>query len=917
MEEPADRDGAAAAGARARSHGAQLVQVLSDPPRGAGARGLRPDDADRARGGRGARGGARHGAALRGDLQHRRARGAAAVRDPAAARRRGAAAAAVRRASDGAGSVASQDGAALAAPRRLPALPARGQRGQGAGGSRLPARDRAARRDRERALVAARGDGGARLAGSRASGGARGAAPAREPQIVQGAIERVRFSNPDSGFTVALLRPEGEGAGGGPVTIVGVLPSLEEGDWVRCEGRWEESPRFGRQFKVSACLPSTPQTAAGIERYLGSKRVSGVGAELARRIVAHFGADTLRVLESEPERLREVEGIGRKRQQQLIEGWQAHARERAAMVFLHGLGIGSGQAHRIYRCYGERTEAIVRDNPYRLTTEVWGIGFTIADRIARALGIEADAPARLEAALRYVLQESADRGHVCVQRSELVTRTAEKLGLAPEPVERALEAVLERGDLVERQRAVAGGEPQRWIYLPNLEAAERAVAARLVALERAPSGWPSIRIEAAIDWVQQRRRIRLAPSQRRALACVLSEKVSVITGGPGVGKTTVVASLLEIVRAKRIPVRLAAPTGRAAKRMQEATGCEAMTVHRLLKWNPRTRDFEHGREHPIPDCGLLVVDETSMLDIVLTERLLDAVPSAAHLVLVGDPDQLPSVGPGAVLRDIVGSGVVPVARRTEVHRQASGSSIVEAAHAIHRGQMPPWPPLGDPGGFAFVEADTPERALETVVRLVLERLPREFGFDPVRDIQVLAPMHRGGCGVQALNARLAERLGAAAGAAGGSVVRGGRRFAAGTKVIQLRNDYDREVYNGDIGVVAWVDAEAKRLEVDFDGRRVPYTFAQLDEVDLAYAVSVHKSQGSEYPCVVLPLLTQHFVMLRRNLLYTAVTRGKRQVVVVGQRRALQRAVGHGGEELRRNSFLGQRLAEAAGRAGAG
>ncbi len=475
--------------------------------------------------------------------------------------------------------------------------------------------------------------------------------------------------------------------------------------------------------------------------------------------------------------------------------------------------------------------------------------------------------------------------------------------MASEPLEAALDRQLEAQAIVEERWPCEHEDAQRWIYLHNLHGAECRVAKRLAELVHAPRGLPPIDIERAIAWVEQRRRIRLAPSQREALRRVLDAKVSVITGGPGVGKTTIVASLLEIVRAKRVRVRLAAPTGRAAKRMQEACGLEAMTIHRLLHWNPRIGGFEHGPDNPVPECDLLVLDEASMLDLPLAQRLFCALPTRAHVVIVGDRDQLPSVGPGNVLGDIADAGVVPVARLQEVHRQAQGSAIIACAHAVNRGEMPSFAPPGAGADLEFIEVRSPEQALETITQLVCHDLPRRFGFDPLREIQVLAPMHRGGAGVQALNARLAERLGAGASA---SVVRAGRRFAVGAKVIQLKNDYEHEVYNGDIGVVSRVDAGEQTLAVEFDGREVPYRFGELDELDLAYAVSIHKSQGSEYPCVVIPLLTQHFMMLRRNLLYTAITRARRHVVLVGQRRAIGIAV-RTDDTGRRGSFLAARL----------
>lgn len=754
-------------------------------------------------------------------------------------------------------------------------------------------------------------------------GGARAAAAAAAREQVCGVVERVSYHDEASQFTVARLRCDeggasseravgGGGGGGGAraaVTIVGRMPALQEGEWVQCEGRFVDDPQWGRQFQVTSCEVASPTTAHGIQRYLGSGLVKGVGPELARRIVERFGERTLQVLETEPERLREVEGIGRKRQRQLIEAWNEHRALRRIMVFLRGHGIGAAHAMRVWRSYGEAAIERVRENPYRLAAEIWGIGFGTADRLARALGVPADAPARAEAGLRHALERAADEGHVCVPRQELLVRATELLGVGTEGLEQALDRLVAAGAV--RQEAPGSSGPH--VYLCHLHAAECGLAERLAALQRAPSALPPIRVPEAIAWVEQRRGVVLAPSQRHALALALGSKVCVVTGGPGVGKTTIVACLLEIVRAKRGRVRLAAPTGRAAKRLQEATGHEAMTVHRLLRWNPRARDFEYGPEHPLPDCDLLVLDETSMVDVLLMHRLLLALPAAAHLVLVGDRDQLPSVGPGSVLADIIASGAVPVARLTEVHRQAAGSAIVAGAHAVNRGELPALRELGAGADLCFVEAGRPELALAAICDLVARVLPGRFGLDPVRDIQVLAPMHRGACGVQAINERLGEVLrpagAAGGGVAGRAIVRQGRRFARGTKVIQLRNDYDRDVYNGDIGVVARVDPEQDELEVAFDDRRLRYAGSDLDQLDLAFAVSIHKSQGSEYPCVVVPLLTQHYMMLQRNLLYTAITRGRRLAVLVGQRRAVVIAV-RNDRTQRRGSFLDVRLAAA-------
>jgi exodeoxyribonuclease V alpha subunit len=726
-------------------------------------------------------------------------------------------------------------------------------------------------------------------------------------ESVQGVLERITFRNAETHFTVGKLKATGKSD---LVTIVGTLAGVNEGEWLRCEGRFETSREYGPQFRIEAFEASTPETAYGIEKYLGSGIVPGIGGEIARRIVARFGEDTLRVIEKEPRRLFEVEGIGPKRQAQIVRAWDEHRALRRVMVFLRGHGVGAAHAARIHKAYGERAVERVTENPYRLAHEVFGIGFQTADRIARSLGVPADSPRRADAGVQHVLAELSGEGHVCVPRRAAVEKAAAILGLAKEAIEAAVSREIARGALVEERRPARAADAEPWLYLRHLHAAEAGLAAGLSRLLRAPRGLPPIKSDLAIDWVEKRRGISLAPSQREALKLALDSKIAVITGGPGVGKTTIVAALLDIVEAKGARARLAAPTGRAAKRLEEATGREAKTIHRLLKWNPRTADFEHGADHPI-DGDLLILDECSMIDLPLMQRTVAALKPSAHLIVVGDRDQLPSVGPGNVLSDLVASGALPVARLTEIFRQARESRIVVNAHRINRGELPELLPLPEGEGrgapasdFYFAKAEDPLRAVERIKWIVRDFLPRRLGVDPLRDVQVLAPMHRGDVGVRALNEELQRLLGCGRGPA---VTRAGRTFAAGDKVIQLQNDYEKEVYNGDVGIVERIDEEAAEIAVRYDEERlVRYSFSDLDELELAYAVSIHKSQGSEYRCVVIPLLTQHYVMLQRNLLYTAITRGKRCVVIVGQPRAVAIAVKND-ETRRRGSFLAERL----------
>ncbi len=735
-------------------------------------------------------------------------------------------------------------------------------------------------------------------------------APPAAQETLTGVLERITFQNEETHFTVAKVRLPGRAE---LATIVGTLVAVEVGETLRCSGRWETTREWGPQFRVEQYAALTPATAYGIERYLGSGLVRGVGPALAKRIVEMFGDRTLAVLEEEPRRLREVEGIGAKREAMLVSAWREHRAVRDVMVFLQGHGIGPAHAARIYKTYGERAVARVSEDPYRLADDVWGIGFTTADRIAKALGVPVDSPKRAGAGVRYILKRASEDGHVCLARKTLVEEAAKALALEPGAVDAAVAREIESGAVIEERRPAGAIDAEPWCYVRGLFDAERALAAALRRLRDGPRGLPPIKTDKAIEWVEARRKLSLGASQREALRAAIESKVCVVTGGPGVGKTTIVASLCDIVEAKGARVRLAAPTGRAAKRLEESTGRAATTIHRLLKWNPRSAEFEHGADNPLPACDLLVLDEASMIDLPLMGRVVAALPPSAHLVVVGDRDQLPSVGPGSVLGDLVASRAVPVARLTEIYRQAATSRIVTEAHRVNAGETPELPPLEEGAGdFHFVRADTPEAALEAVRRLVVEVLPRRFGLDPVRDVQVLAPMHRGEAGVKALNLALQSALapGGGAGAAQARVERHGRSFGAGDKVLQLRNNYDKEVYNGDVGIVGTIDFEAQDLEVRYDGgaRAVRYGFGELDELDLGFCVSIHKSQGSEYPCVVVLLLTQHFVMLQRNLLYTAITRGKRRVILVGQPRAVSIAA-RNGDVRRRFGFLAERLRE--------
>jgi exodeoxyribonuclease V alpha subunit len=719
-------------------------------------------------------------------------------------------------------------------------------------------------------------------------------------ETLEGTLDKIVFQNPSSQWTVARLLRDG---GGPPVTVVGALLGVQPGTPLVLRGAWVTDKKYGEQFKVEAYHPRTPATAVGIEKYLGSGLVPGIGPELAKRIVARFGVDTLDVIGGQPTRLTEVEGIGPSRARRISAAWVAQKDIQDVMVFLRGHGVAAGHAVRIYKRYGKDAIGLIRANPYRLAIDIWGIGFKTADGIARQLGMAMTAPERLEAGLVHVLGELADDGHCHAPEETLIDRTAEllavDLGLLAGPLERLAASGLVVRETLGTTRAVS---------LHALWEAETTAAQALAALADGPARPAGIDVEAALAAFEAEAGFALAPAQRRAVLAATRDKLVVITGGPGVGKTTIVKAVVTLARAAQRAIALAAPTGRAAKRLAEATGLPAVTLHRLLEFQPQSGRFQRDAAQPL-DADLVVIDEASMIDVGLCRALAVALPPRARLVLVGDIDQLPSVGPGAVLGDVIRSGRAAVVSLDEIFRQAAASRIVTSAHRINRGELPELEaPAGDDArrsDFYFVEREEPSAAQATLLDLVAERIPKRFGFDPITEIQVLAPMHRGELGTMALNKLLQDRLNPAGGR---ELTRGGRSYRIGDKVMQIKNDHDREVYNGDLGVVRGVEDDALLVELS-DGRAVPYEASELDELTHAYAISVHKSQGSEYPCVVVPLLTQHYLMLQRNLLYTAVTRGKRLVVLLGSRRAVGMAVKNG-EQGQRFTWLADRLRRA-------
>ncbi|RMH44345.1 MAG: ATP-dependent RecD-like DNA helicase [Deltaproteobacteria bacterium] len=718
-----------------------------------------------------------------------------------------------------------------------------------------------------------------------------------------GTLERIVYHNDATHWTVAKVAPE---AGGGEVTVVGALAGVAPGTALMLHGAWVDDPRYGRQFKVASYATKAPETLVGIERYLGSGLIPGIGPELAKRIVAKFGLRTLDVINADPTRLREVDGIGPARAEKIAAVWVEQRDVQNVMVFLRGHGVSSAYAARIFKKYGGDAVAIIRDNPYRLCLDIWGIGFRTADRIARSLGIAADAPERLEAGLVHVLGEFGADGHLHAPEAELIAAAARIL----EVDGGALRAPLRR--LVDQRLVVAEslGDRGTCYSLAAMWQAERDAAAAFAAVAATPMPPAARDIDRAIADFERAARVKLADQQRTAVAAAARDKCVVITGGPGVGKTTIVRAILAVFGRGRRKVALAAPTGRAAKRLAETTGAGAQTLHRLLAFQPRGGYFDHNADNPL-DVDTVIVDEASMVDIELFRALVVALPATAQLILVGDVDQLPSVGPGSVLRDVIASGAATVVRLTEIFRQAAASRIVTTAHRINRGELPDLDRAGTPddADFFFIERSDPVAARDTIVELAAERIPRRFGLDPVVDIQVLSPMHRGELGTAALNAALQARLNPARDG-DPSARRGDRPFRAGDKVMQIRNNYDKEVFNGDIGVIRDIGERGDRVVVELtDGRRATYDRDELDQLVHAYAVSVHKAQGSEYPAVILPLVTQHYMMLQRNLLYTAITRGKRLVVLVGTRRAVAMAVRN--DSMRQRwTWLHRRIADA-------
>jgi exodeoxyribonuclease V alpha subunit len=719
---------------------------------------------------------------------------------------------------------------------------------------------------------------------------------------LSGQIERITFTNEDNGFTIAKIKVYGRRD---LVTVIGAIVNPTPGEIIKMKGEWGNHPQYGEQFKIVFCETTTPATVHGIEKYLGSGLIKGIGPVMAKRIVKMFKEKTLDVIENEIDKLADVEGIGQKRIGMIRKAWEEQKEIRTVMIFLQDHGVSSGYAAKIYKQYGNGSIKVVQDNPYQLATDIFGIGFITADKIAEKLGFAKDSDLRAAAGILYVLHELTDDGHVYYPYERLIEKCKEMLEIDREIIVKAMGTVsVDKQIVIEdiNQDIAEFKENNKAVYLSGYHIAEKNLAARLKTLINTPQSIKKIDSAKAIEWVQEKLSITLAEKQIDAVQRSAENKVMVITGGPGTGKTTIINAILKIFAAKQTKIMLAAPTGRAAKRMSETTGHEAKTIHRMLEFNMRKGGFKKNEESPL-DCQLLIVDEASMIDTLLMHHLLKAIPPTSTFIMVGDVNQLPSVGAGNVLKDIIDAGIAPVVQLNEIFRQAKESSIIVNAHKINEGIIPNLKSNQEKlNDFYFIEQEEPGKVLEMIIDLVKKRIPKRFGFDSVNDIQVLTPMHRGTAGAGNLNLELQKALNP--GEEG--VLRGGRLFKVKDKVMQIVNNYDKEVYNGDIGRISSIDEEAKEVTVIIDDREVTYDYSDLDEIVHAYAVSIHKSQGSEYPVVVIPILTQHYVLLQRNLLYTGVTRGKKLVVIVGTKKAMAIAVKNNKTE-KRYTLLQQRL----------
>jgi exodeoxyribonuclease V alpha subunit len=719
---------------------------------------------------------------------------------------------------------------------------------------------------------------------------------------LQGQIERITYTNEENGFTIARLKVYGQRD---LVTVVGNLMAPTPGEILKMKGEWADHAKYGEQFKIVQYKTTVPASVYGITKYLGSGLIKGIGPVMAKRIVKQFGKDTLDVIENDIEKLAEIDGIGKKRIGMIKNAWEDQKEIREVMLFLQTHNVSSGYATKIFKHYGNRSIQVVKENPYRLATDIFGIGFVTADHIAEKLGFSKDSELRAEAGILYVLHQLADEGHVYYPYEALVKKCQEILAVDREVLVKAFGTIaVDKRIVIEdlNEHIEEFAENKKAVYLAKFHVSETGIATRLKRLVKAPGSIREIDPDKAIEWVQKQLAITLAGRQVEAVKCAVANKVMVITGGPGTGKTTIINAILKIFSTLKVNIMLAAPTGRAAKRMTEATGHKAKTIHRMLEYSIRKGGFRKNVDYPL-DCDLLIVDEASMIDTILMHHLLKGIPPTATFILVGDVDQLPSVGAGNVLKDIIASGAIPVVELNEIFRQAKESLIIINAHKINSGLLPS-PKQSDNklDDFYFIEQEDPEEVVRIILELTKERIPERFGFDAVDDIQVLTPMHKGIVGAGNLNVELQSTLNPGQ----GGVMRGNRNYRLNDKVMQIKNNYDKEVFNGDIGRITRIDQETRKVTISFDGRDRAYDYTDLDEIILAYAVSVHKSQGSDYHAVIIPIVTQHYILLQRNLIYTAITRGRKLVVMVGTRKAL--AIGVKNDKTkRRYTYLRYRL----------
>lgn len=714
------------------------------------------------------------------------------------------------------------------------------------------------------------------------------------PQHLSGSVESILYRNDENGYTVLSIRPIAEQQNDDRrITVVGKCATVWVGEELTAEGVWIEDPRFGRQFKAERITCIAPTSTEGICRFLSSGLIRGIGPKLAEAIVNRFGTDTIQILDHRPDRLREVPGLGKKKCDQIRKSWSDQRQSHDVMIYLQSQGIGTAMSARIWRRYGADAIAIVKRNPYRLAEEVRGIGFLTADQIALRMGIAKDSEMRAQAGLLHCLNRAAeDDGHVFLRQSELFLMTNETLDIPVERLAEALNADAERG--------VVTLEEDR-VYLAEHFKDELQMAHRLAKLLREKPAFRPIQADKAVSWAEQRMGISLASAQWRALMMALENKVSIITGGPGVGKTTIIKALASVYHFRKLRVFLAAPTGRAAKRMTESTGYPATTLHRLLKYQPQNGRFLYDLSNRLQG-DVFILDESSMLDASLTRAFLNALPDTAVLIFVGDTDQLPSVGAGNVLADMIASEVIPCTHLTTIFRQDASGLIVRNAHHVNQGEPFEKAAPGVESDFYFMEAMDPAKIQEMLLKMMTQRIPAKFGFDPLQDVQVLTPMRRADLGTDRLNMLIQQRMNPS----GETIWRGSTPFRKGDRVMQIANNYDKDVFNGDVGIIAAVDEDTRTLTICYDGRYVNYQADELDELTLAYATSIHKSQGSEYPAVIIVLHTQHFKLLRKNLLYTAITRGKKLVVVIGSSKAVWIAL-HAEADLRRQTTLATRL----------